>query len=146
MARVRKSFSTSEAAQISGVSHRTVDYWAKTRLIVPSIADANGTGTDRLYDFDDLMALRVAGALRRSGISTQALRSVLGYLREKGYPKGLAGCRLVTVGSDVCLVHNCRELESALKKQGQGIFSFMIDISQAYREVKAQADAIGRAA
>jgi DNA-binding transcriptional MerR regulator len=146
MAKLKKSFSTREAARISGVSHRTVDYWAKTKLIVPSIADANGTGTDRLYNFDDLMALRVAGALRESGTSTQALRKVIAYLREKGYPKGLSGYRLVMLGSDVCLVRNCRQLESALKHQGQGIFAFMIDISQAYQEVKAEAIAVTEAA
>ncbi len=82
MAKPKKSFSTREAARISCVTHRTVDYWAKTKLIVPSIADANGTGSDRLYNFDDLMALRVAGALRESGTSTQALRKVIAYLRE----------------------------------------------------------------
>lgn len=140
------SFSTRRAAEIAGVSHRTVDYWAKTKFIVPSIADAKGIGTDRLYNFDDLIALRVAGDLRKSGISTQALRSVIDYLRKRGYPKGLAGCRLLVLGTDVCMVHNCKEMESALNEPGQGIFSFMIDISQAYKEVKDKARNLGEAA
>jgi len=145
MAKLKESFSTSEAARISGVSHRTVDYWAKTKLIVPSITDANGTGTDRRYNFDDLIALRVACALRQSGTSTQALRKVISYLRENGYPK-VAKCHLLMLGSDICLVRNCGQLESALKHQGQGILSFMIDISKAYKEVKAEAIAIAQAA
>src|SRR6266700_7498201 len=108
MATLKKSFSTREAAQITGVSHRTVDFWAKTKLIVPSIADANGTGTDRLYNFDDLVALRVARELRQAGISTQSLRKVVKHLRENGWPKPLSQVRLVGIGSQTCAVRFVR--------------------------------------
>jgi DNA-binding transcriptional MerR regulator len=64
MAVTTDSFSTGDAVRITGVSFRNIDYWARTRFIVPSIAEAKGTGTERKYSFSDLLALRVARELR----------------------------------------------------------------------------------
>ena len=61
MAKATESFSTGDAVRITGVSFRNIDYWARTKFIVPSIAEAQGTGTERRYSFSDLLALRVAG-------------------------------------------------------------------------------------
>lgn len=77
----KDSFSAGEAAKISGVSYRTIDYWARIRFIVPSIAEANGTGTDRRYSFSDLVALRLAKDLRTAGIATRSLHRIVEYLR-----------------------------------------------------------------
>ena len=74
-------FLTGEASRLTGVSHRTIDFWAKSKLIVPSIADANGTGSDRLYSFDDLVLLRVARSLREVGVSTKFLRAALAHIK-----------------------------------------------------------------
>ena len=60
MGKIKESFSAGEAAKITGVSYRNLDHWARTKFIVPSISEARGTGTERKYAFDDLVALRVA--------------------------------------------------------------------------------------
>ena len=86
MAKATESFSTGDAVRITGVSFRNIDYWARTKFIVPSIAEAQGTGTERRYSFSDLLALRVARELREAGVSTQSLRRVVEFLRTK---KGL---------------------------------------------------------
>lgn len=141
MTALKKSFSTSQAARIAGVSHRTVDYWAKTKLVVPSITDADGTGTDRLYNFEDLVALRVIRELRQGGISTRSLREVVKYLRDNGWPKALSQLRLVGVGSQVCtvrFVRGCKQLENALT--GQGVFAFMVDFEQTFQDVRKGID------
>jgi DNA-binding transcriptional MerR regulator len=134
-----KVFSTGQAASISGVAHRTVDYWAKTGLVVPSVADTSGSGVTRLYDFNDLVALRVARELREAGIPTQGLRRVVGFLREKGWTRPLTQARLVAFGSEVYLVRNCRELESVLQKPGQGVFAFVLDLRQTVQAVEEDA-------
>ena len=77
MGKIAESFSAGEAAKITGVPYRNLDHWARTKFIVPSISEARGTGTERKYAFDDLVALRVARELREGGISTQALRQVV---------------------------------------------------------------------
>src|SRR5450631_3534251 len=102
MATVMDGFSTGEAVRITGVSFRNIDYWARSKFIVPSIADAKGTGTERRYSFADLLALRVARELREAGISTQSLRRIVEFLRtRKGLTNPLAECHLIVTGSDV---------------------------------------------
>ena len=48
--------------KIVGISYRQLDYWARTGLVTPSIREAGGSGTQRLYRADpqamtDLRAL-----------------------------------------------------------------------------------------
>lgn len=138
----RDFFFTGEASRITGVAHRTVDYWARTKLVVPSVADAKGIGSDRLYNFDDLVALRVARELRLAGISTQKLRKVVRYLRDRGWKKPLAQCKLVMIGDDLHLVQTSREMESLFSKPGQGVFAFMLDLNRAVQEVKKEVRAL----
>ena len=87
MAKATDSFSTGDAVRITGVSFRNIDYWARTKFIVPSVAEAKGTGTERRYSFSDLLALRVARELREAGVSTQSLRRP----GVSANPKGLDG-------------------------------------------------------
>jgi DNA-binding transcriptional MerR regulator len=102
MAKAMESFSTGDAVRICGVSFRNIDYWARTKFIAPSIAEAKGTGTERRYSFSDLLALRVARELREAGVSTQSLRRVVEFLRaRKGWTNPLAECHLIVTGSDV---------------------------------------------
>lgn len=131
------SFTAGEAAKISGVPYRNLDHWARTKFIVPSVSEAKGTGTERKYAFDDLIALRVARELREAGISTQALRRVVDFLRRtKGLRNPLAQSRLVVVGSDVKLVNGCDEMISLLDKPGQATFAFMINLERTISEIK----------
>jgi DNA-binding transcriptional MerR regulator len=139
----KTAFSTGEAAHIAGVSHRTVDYWARTRLVVPSVAEATGAGITRLYDFKDLVALRVARELREAGISTQALRKALGCV--KGVANPLAESRLLAIGSSVVWVGGREEIMDVLKRPGQRLFCFMLDFPRAVRETAEEAK-INRAA
>ena len=53
-------FSGTKAATIVGITYRQLDYWARTDLIRPSLADASGSGSRRLYSYRDLLELRVA--------------------------------------------------------------------------------------
>ena len=143
MAVTTDSFSTGDAVRITGVSFRNIDYWARTRFIVPSIAEAKGTGTERKYSFSDLLALRVARELRQGGISTQALRRVVQFLKQKtGQRNPLAECRLVVVGSDVQLVNGCQQLESLLNRPGQSVFAFMLDLGRTVEQIKRDVQAL----
>src|SRR5258706_15415648 len=101
MALAKDSFSTGETTRITGVPYRTLDHWAKTKFIVPSIADAEGIGTERKYAFNDLVALRVARELREAGVSKQALRRIVDRLRTwKGLQSPLGESHLMVVGSE----------------------------------------------
>jgi DNA-binding transcriptional MerR regulator len=140
MARV--SFSTGDAVRITGVSFRNIDYWARTKFIVPSIADARGTGTERKYSFSDLLALRVARELREAGVSTQSLRRIVDFLRtRKGLTQPLSECRLIVTGSDVQVATSREKVMSALMKPGQTSLAFVFDLARTVDEMKQEIDA-----
>jgi DNA-binding transcriptional MerR regulator len=109
-------------------------------LVVPSIAEAKGTGTERLYSFKDLVALRVARDLRAAGISTKALRTAIGNIQN--LPDPLAESRILAIGSSVVWVAGCQEIIDVLKKPGQGLFQFMLDFPRAVKETKHNVDRI----
>jgi DNA-binding transcriptional MerR regulator len=42
-----------QVCSIVGITYRQLDYWARTDLIRPSLADAKGSGTQRVYSYRD---------------------------------------------------------------------------------------------
>lgn len=135
MSKPKQSFLTGEAALITGVPHRTLDYWAKTKLIVPSIADAKGIGTDRLYNRDDLLVLRVARELREAGIATAKLRKVISFLRKARNP--FSESRYLAFGSSVVWVNASDEATDVLTDQG--VLAFVLELPRIAREVEERA-------
>ena len=121
-------FTARQVVKLTGVPYSTVNLWAKNGLVQPSVAQGKGTGTERVYNFSDLIALKVAFALRKSGVTTSSLKRVLDFLRRTEHmDKPLAEARLVVTGRDVALVRK-GELVSALSKPGQGYLSFVVDL------------------
>ena len=55
---LERSFGAQAASRISGVPYSTLDFWARSGILEPSIAVAKGTGSDRMYSLTDLYALR----------------------------------------------------------------------------------------
>jgi DNA-binding transcriptional MerR regulator len=147
MPKATESFSTGDAVRITGVSFRNIDYWARTKFIVPSIADARGTGTERKYSFSDLLALRVARELREAGVSTQSLRRIVDFLRtRKGLTNPLAHCHLIVTGSDVQVATSPEKVMSALLRPGQASLAFVFDLARTVHEMKRDIDASKRKA
>src|SRR4026209_1257957 len=58
-----------EVCRIVGITYRQLDYWARTELVTPSIRDASGSGSQRLYSFQDLVTLRGIKNLLDTGVS-----------------------------------------------------------------------------
>jgi DNA-binding transcriptional MerR regulator len=52
-------FSGRKTAEVVGISYRQLDYWARTDLVTPSLAEARGSGSRRLYSYRDLLELKV---------------------------------------------------------------------------------------
>lgn len=120
------------ACSAAGISYRQLDYWARTGLVVPSIRDASGSGTQRLYSFRDLVVLKVVKRLLDAGVSLQNIRKAIDTLRAHGV-EDLAGITLI---SDGTTVYECRSAEEVvdLLQGGQGVFG--IAISGAFKEIK----------
>ena len=62
-----EGFSGTRTAQVVGISYRQLDYWARTDLIRPSLADATGSGSRRRYSYRDLLELKVVKKLIDAG-------------------------------------------------------------------------------
>ena len=71
-----------EAAEIVGITYRQLDYWARTDLIRPSLADATGSGSRRRYSYRDLLELKVIKNLLDAGIKLESVRDAFAYLRD----------------------------------------------------------------
>jgi predicted RNase H-like HicB family nuclease len=100
------NFNTETVAKITGLSRRQVDYWDVIHFIKPSVADARGKGSVRLYSFEDLVQLKVAKSLREKGISLQRIRKAIQYLK-KNMPevsKPLAEMRFLTDGDTIFVI------------------------------------------
>ena len=57
------SYNTKTVIKITGLTMRQVDYWDRTHFIKPSLKEASGYGTARLYSFKDLVQLKAAKTL-----------------------------------------------------------------------------------
>ncbi len=125
---VEIGFTARQVVQLTGVPYSTLNLWAKNGLVHPSVAPGTGTGSERVYSFSDLVALKVAFELRKSGITTSSLKKVVKFLREsEQMEKPLSEARLVVSGRDVAIVKK-GELVSVLSRPGQSYLSFVVDL------------------
>ena len=97
-------YRVSIACQIAGITYRQLDYWARTDLVVPSIRNAAGSGSQRLYSFKDILVLKIVKRLLDTGISLQNIRLAVDKLRDRG----VSDIAEITLVSDGVTVYECR--------------------------------------
>ena len=118
-----EGYSGKSAAEIVGISYRQLDYWARTDLIRPSIADAEGSGSRRRYSYMNLLELKVVKNLLDSGIRLEQVRGVFKYLKNE-LGQDVASANLVVSGSQAVLVRSGEEIVDLLKT-GQGVLNIL---------------------
>jgi DNA-binding transcriptional MerR regulator len=120
-----ESFSGKKAAAIVGITYRQLDYWARTDLIRPSLADATGSGSRRRYSYRDLIELKLIKMLLDAGIKLESIREAFGYLREQ-LGEDLTTAKLVIAGNSAVLVTENDELIDVVNRyQGQGVLNLL---------------------
>jgi DNA-binding transcriptional MerR regulator len=117
-----EGYSGRRTAEIVGITYRQLDYWARTDLVRPSLADANGSGSRRLYSYTDLLELKVIKSLLDAGIRLEAVREAFTYMRDH-LGEDVTTANLVIRGSSV-LVSTDEELVDVVK-QGQGVLNVL---------------------
>ena len=120
---VNRGFSGKRTAEIVGITYRQLDYWARTDLIRPSLAEATGSGSRRQYSYNDLLELKVIKSLLDSGIRLEQVRKVFAYLRDN-LGADVSTANLVIDGSTSVLVHTGEELIDLLQN-GQGVLNVL---------------------
>jgi DNA-binding transcriptional MerR regulator len=120
-----------QVCNIVGITYRQLDYWARTDLLRPSISDAQGSGTQRIYSYTDLLQLKVIKQLLDAGISLRSTRKAIDCLRSSG---DVASASLVIADDRSVLAHSGEELFDLLRG-GQGVLSIVVGMGKIVSEV-----------
>lgn len=118
-----QGFSGRRTAEIVGITYRQLDYWARTDLIRPSLADAAGSGSRRRYSYQDLLELKVVKNLLDAGIRLEQVRQVFTYLREQ-LGEDIASVNLVISGQRSVLARTGDEIIDLIRN-GQGVLNVL---------------------
>jgi DNA-binding transcriptional MerR regulator len=120
------------ACAAAGISYRQLDYWARTGLVEPTVRNASGSGSQRLYGFRDILVLKIVKRLLDAGVSLQNIRSAVTHLRGRGI-EDLARITLMSDGSSIYECTNSEEIFDLLQG-GQGVFG--IAVGKVWHEVE----------
>jgi DNA-binding transcriptional MerR regulator len=118
-----QGFSGRKTAEIVGITYRQLDYWARTDLLVPSLAEARGSGSRRLYSYRDLLELKIIKTLLDAGLKLESVRQAFDYMREH-LIEDITSANLVISGRTSVLVRSGEELIDVLQK-GQGVLNVL---------------------
>ena len=113
-----------EVLRHTGVTYRQLDYWARTGLVTPSIREAGGSGTQRLYSFHDMLVLRIIKKLLDAGVGLQQIRKAVDYLKDLKQP--LHSVTLMSDGNRIYAPESPEAVVDLLAK-GQGVFAIAVD-------------------
>jgi DNA-binding transcriptional MerR regulator len=112
------------ACSAAGITYRQLDYWARTGLVEPSVREASGSGTQRLYSFRDILVLKIVKKLLDAGISLQNIRTAISTLRDRGVEDLVQ----ITLMSDGTTVYECTSTDEVvdLLQGGQAVFAIAV--------------------
>jgi len=131
---VETGFSGPRTAEVVGVTYRQLDYWARTDLVRPSMSDAKGSGTRRLYSYRDLVQLKLIKRLLDAGIKLESVRAVFEELRAH-VGEEISSANLVIDGSTAMLALDDGQLID-LVHRGQGVLN-VVSLGAVQKEVDA---------
>ncbi|MCB2224659.1 MAG: MerR family transcriptional regulator [Actinobacteria bacterium] len=129
-----RGYRAPQVCNIVGITYRQLDYWARTGLLKPSLAEAQGSGSQRLYSFGDIVQLRVVKRLLDAGMSLKKIRSAMDILRaELSSDHPLADVTLLSDGRTIYAAHSADEVVDVFRR-GQGVFGIAVGPVQAELE------------
>lgn len=138
------NYATKDTSRIIGLSIRQLDYWDRTHFIKPSVSDAAGRGSVRLYCFSDLIQLRVARGLIDRGVTLQKVRKSLHYLRRNmpDIEQPLSELQFLTDGETIFVLTRDKKVIIDTLRSGQVVFS--IALGEMVESLKGEVVALQR--
>ncbi len=131
---MEEGFRGPQACSIVGISYRQLDYWARTDLIRPSVADASGSGTQRLYSYQDLVQLKIIKQLLEAGLSLKAVRAAMKELRVMLVDEPTTGADLIVVGNRSVYLRDGEDLVDLLRRQ-QLVMGIVVSLTELHSEI-----------
>ena len=137
------TFNTKSISKITGLSKRQIDYWDTTHFIKPTVREASGYGSVRLYSFTDLIQLKVAKTLKDAGVTLQKIRKSLNFLRKhmSDIEKPLAALRFLTDGEGIFVLTADKKIILDTLKGGQLVFA--IALGEIVQELNGEIKRLG---
>jgi DNA-binding transcriptional MerR regulator len=132
-----RTFSSSEVAQVAGVSLRQLQWWDERKVVSP-----RHEGHRRVYYPAEVIEITVIAELRRKGFSLQKIRRVLRFLqREMGRRlsdvlEANSDLHLVTDGKTIFLEDQHERIIDILKNARQPMF--LVCVSDQARRLSDQ--------
>jgi len=115
-----------QVCNLVGITYRQLDYWARTDLLTPSVASAQGSGSQRLYSFTDVVQLKVVKRLLDAGMSLKKIRQAMEILRQQlDSDEPLADVTLLSDGATIYAAHSADEVVDVFQR-GQGVFGIAV--------------------
>lgn len=112
--------------KLVGITYRQLDYWARTDLLRPSLREARGSGSQRLYSFSDVVQLKVIKRLLDAGMSLKKIRSAVEILRRQlASDQPLSDVTLLSDGQTIYAAHSPDEVVDVFRR-GQGVFGIAV--------------------
>lgn len=121
---VTRGYGGTVAAKVAGITYRQLDYWARKRIVEPSIKSSHGSGSRRLYSFKDVVILAVLKRLLDAGVNLVNATATVAYLTRRT----TAQLEDVTVVCDGDQVIECNGPDQvfALMKSGRAVFAISV--------------------
>ncbi|MFP3913676.1 MAG: MerR family transcriptional regulator [Actinomycetota bacterium] len=115
-----------QVCNLVGITYRQLDYWARTGLLEPSLQQATGSGSQRLYSFTDVVQLKVIKQLLDAGMSLKKIRSAVEILREQlASDQPLTDVTLLSDGHTIYAATSPDQVMDVLRR-GQGVFGIAV--------------------
>ncbi|KAB8295467.1 MerR family transcriptional regulator [Bifidobacterium avesanii] len=120
----RRGYRGTVASKVAGITYRQLDYWARKRIVEPSIKSSHGSGSRRLYSFKDVVILAVSKRLLDAGVNLQNVTAAIGFLTQRT-SKQLENITIMCDGDEV---HECTTNEQviALVRSGRAVFGVSV--------------------
>jgi DNA-binding transcriptional MerR regulator len=139
-ARVVASLNTPSVCVLAGIKPQTLDYWARTGLVTPSVRGSSGRRVPRLWSVKDVVIVRAIKALRDAGCPLPKVRQVK-RLVEEGWGQDLTSTVMFWDGRDVLALRAWGDVESILARPGQQVLHLVaLPLHHWVTETESQAE------
>ncbi len=149
----RAGYTTAEASKIAGVTKRQLDEWARNHSPVePSLKEAAGSGSRRLYSYNDLLDLRTVKQMLDAGMALTKIKKIFKYVKKalKKELKDRALASHIVISGDEVFVAVDGQLEDVLRRPGQGVLNVVPfgpiqqEVAQQIKTVRPELTADGK--
>lgn len=122
------------ASRVAGITYRQLDYWARKKIVEPSVKASHGSGTRRLYSFKDIVILAVSKRLLDTGVNLQNVTTAIGYLSQRSAEQ----LEDITIMCDGETVYECTDDAQVGRLMRTGKAVFGVSVGSLWHEIRGR--------